>query len=107
MGVASKAARAGGDLPPDASFSCPRRSVACPQARLPEKKLIGTDGEFRFNAENGEALFADQVGIRSGRVTGRTWDAKGATPVVRRRQRRPHIVRGRFGGPRVRHILDE
>jgi hypothetical protein len=29
-------------------------------------------------------LFADQVGIRSDQVTGRTWGAKGCTPVVRR-----------------------
>jgi transposase len=35
-------------------------------------------------ARNGEVLFADQVGIRSGQVTGRTWGAKGTTPVVRR-----------------------
>ncbi|MEU6405127.1 IS630 family transposase [Streptomyces sp. NPDC046985] len=32
----------------------------------------------------GEVLFADQVGVRSDRVTGRTWGAKGTTPVVRR-----------------------
>ncbi|MEU2874703.1 IS630 family transposase, partial [Streptomyces olivoreticuli] len=35
-------------------------------------------------AEGGEILFADQVGVRSGQVTGRTWGAKGRTPVVRR-----------------------
>ncbi|MFF4407346.1 transposase [Streptomyces sp. NPDC001404] len=35
-------------------------------------------------AENGEVLFADQVGIRSDQVTGRTWGAKGTTPIVRR-----------------------
>jgi transposase len=29
-------------------------------------------------------LFADQVGIRSDQVTGRTWGEKGRTPVVRR-----------------------
>ncbi|NEA19503.1 hypothetical protein G3I29_29360 [Streptomyces halstedii] len=28
--------------------------------------------------------FADQVGIRSDQVTGRTWGAKGTTPVVHR-----------------------
>ncbi|QNA71827.1 IS630 family transposase [Streptomyces sp. So13.3] len=38
----------------------------------------------RAKAENGEILFADQVGIRSDQVTGRTWGAKGRTPVVRR-----------------------
>ncbi|MBP2400764.1 IS630 family transposase [Streptomyces syringium] len=34
--------------------------------------------------DGGEILFADQVGIRSDQVTGRTWDEKGRTPVVRR-----------------------
>ncbi|MFI9626313.1 IS630 family transposase [Streptomyces sp. NPDC052042] len=38
----------------------------------------------RAKAENGEVLFADQVGIRSDQVTGRTWGAQGRTPVVRR-----------------------
>ncbi|WP_374208007.1 transposase [Streptomyces sp. MUM 203J] len=38
----------------------------------------------RAKAENGEVLFADQVGIRSDQITGRTWGAKGRTPVVRR-----------------------
>ncbi|MGW5972729.1 transposase [Streptomyces sp. NPDC055186] len=32
----------------------------------------------------GEVLFADQDGIRSDQVTGRTWGEKGKTPVVRR-----------------------
>ncbi|UZI31409.1 transposase [Streptomyces sp. VB1] len=31
-----------------------------------------------------QILFADQVGIRSDRVTGRTWGVKGRTPMVRR-----------------------
>ncbi|WP_456340310.1 winged helix-turn-helix domain-containing protein [Streptomyces europaeiscabiei] len=34
-------------------------------------------------AENGEVLFADQVGIRSDQVTGRTWGEKGRTRIVR------------------------
>ncbi|MFE2399649.1 IS630 family transposase, partial [Streptomyces sp. NPDC059425] len=34
--------------------------------------------------DGGEVLFADQVGIRSDQVTGRTWGGKGKTPVVRR-----------------------
>lgn len=34
--------------------------------------------------DGGEVLFADHVGIRVGQVTGRTWDQKGKTPVVRR-----------------------
>ncbi|MEU0103743.1 IS630 family transposase [Streptomyces sp. NPDC006267] len=38
----------------------------------------------RVKAENGEVLFADQVGIRSDQVTGRTWGAKGQAPVVHR-----------------------
>ncbi|WP_435843002.1 IS630 family transposase [Streptomyces filamentosus] len=35
-------------------------------------------------AENGEVLFADQVGVRSDQVTGRTWGERGRTPVARR-----------------------
>lgn len=38
----------------------------------------------KAKAEGGEVLFADQVGIRSDQVTGRTWGAKGCTPTVRR-----------------------
>ncbi|MGW3667816.1 winged helix-turn-helix domain-containing protein [Streptomyces sp. NPDC005141] len=38
----------------------------------------------RAKAENGIVLFADQVGIRSDQVTGRTWGARGTTPVVHR-----------------------
>ncbi|MFF9344912.1 IS630 family transposase [Streptomyces sp. NPDC014773] len=38
----------------------------------------------RAKAENAEVLFADQVGIRSDQATGRTWGAKGQTPVVHR-----------------------
>ncbi|MFF8925604.1 IS630 family transposase [Streptomyces koyangensis] len=38
----------------------------------------------KAKAEGGEILFADQVGIRSGQVTGRTWGEKGRTPIVRR-----------------------
>ncbi|MFJ5816952.1 IS630 family transposase [Streptomyces sp. NPDC093108] len=38
----------------------------------------------RAKAENAEVLFGDQVGIRSDQVTGRTWGAKGTTPIVRR-----------------------
>jgi transposase len=38
----------------------------------------------KAKAEGGEVLFADQVGIRSDQVTGRTWGAKGCTPIVRR-----------------------
>ncbi|MET8748137.1 IS630 family transposase [Streptomyces sp. NPDC004728] len=38
----------------------------------------------KAEADNGEVLFADQVGVRSDQVTGRTWGAKGATPVIRR-----------------------
>ncbi|WP_031511521.1 IS630 family transposase [Streptomyces megasporus] len=39
-------------------------------------------------ADNGEILFADQVGVRSDQVTGRTWGEKGRTPVVRRTRNR-------------------
>nr|WP_079148412.1 IS630 family transposase [Streptomyces agglomeratus] len=38
----------------------------------------------KAKGEGGEVLFADQVGIRSDQVTGRTWGEKGRTPVVRR-----------------------
>jgi transposase len=38
----------------------------------------------RAKAEGGEVLFAGQVGIPSDQVTGRTWGAKGCTPIVRR-----------------------
>ncbi|MFE5513052.1 IS630 family transposase [Streptomyces sp. NPDC056529] len=38
----------------------------------------------RAEADNAEVLFADQVGVRSDQVTGRTWGEKGRTPVVRR-----------------------
>ncbi|WP_434092274.1 transposase [Streptomyces halstedii] len=34
--------------------------------------------------DGGEIPFADQVGIRSDQVTGRTWGGKGKTPVERR-----------------------
>ncbi|MFI1824834.1 IS630 family transposase [Streptomyces sp. NPDC020412] len=36
----------------------------------------------RAKAGNGEVLFADQVGIRSDQVTGRTWGEQGRTSVV-------------------------
>jgi transposase len=38
----------------------------------------------RARAEGGEVLFADQIGIGSDQLTGRTWGAKGCSPVVRR-----------------------
>lgn len=38
----------------------------------------------KAKADGGEILFADQVGVRSDQVTGRTWGEKGKTPVVRR-----------------------
>ncbi|MGW4898101.1 IS630 family transposase, partial [Kitasatospora sp. NPDC004240] len=38
----------------------------------------------KARAEGAEVLFADQVGIRSDQVTGRTWGEKGRTPIVRR-----------------------
>lgn len=38
----------------------------------------------KARAEGSEVLFADQVGIRSDQVTGRTWGEKGRTPIVRR-----------------------
>ncbi|MFF3608388.1 winged helix-turn-helix domain-containing protein [Streptomyces sp. NPDC002463] len=64
----------------------------------PDKRAVEQDAEAvriwreetwpairaRAKVEDGEVLFADQVGIRSDQVTGRTWGAKGRTPVVRR-----------------------
>ncbi|MER5218655.1 IS630 family transposase [Streptomyces sp. NPDC002838] len=64
----------------------------------PDKRAVEQDAEAvrlwreetwpairaRAKAEGGEVLFADQVGIRSDQVAGRTWGAKGCTPVVRR-----------------------
>ncbi len=64
----------------------------------PDKRAVEQDAEAvrvwreetwptiraRAKAQDGEVLFADQVGIRSDQVTGRTWGAKGSTPVVRR-----------------------
>ncbi|MFB7465163.1 IS630 family transposase [Streptomyces sp. NPDC056224] len=38
----------------------------------------------KAKAEGGVVLFADQVGIRSDQVTGRTWGERGRTPIVRR-----------------------
>ncbi|WP_406386522.1 winged helix-turn-helix domain-containing protein [Streptomyces sp. NBC_00211] len=38
----------------------------------------------RAKAEGGEIPFANQVGVRSDQVTGRTWGEKGRTPIVRR-----------------------
>ncbi|MFD4553087.1 IS630 family transposase [Streptomyces sp. NPDC058469] len=66
--------------------------------RRPGKRAVGQNAEAvrvrhqetwpairaKARAEGSEVLFADQVGIRSDRVTGRTWDAKGRTPTVRR-----------------------
>ncbi|WP_455770038.1 IS630 family transposase [Streptomyces griseoaurantiacus] len=40
--------------------------------------------QARAKADDGEILFAGQVGIRSDQVTGRTWGMKGRTLVVRR-----------------------
>ncbi|MFJ1857548.1 transposase [Streptomyces anulatus] len=54
----------------------------------------------RAKAEDGEVLFADQVGIRSDQVTGRPWDAKGDAgrppdrePVFRERNARDQRLR--------------
>ncbi|MFE0136744.1 IS630 family transposase [Streptomyces sp. NPDC059037] len=38
----------------------------------------------KAKSEGAEVLFADQVGIRSDQVTGRTWGETGRTPIVRR-----------------------
>ncbi|WP_442802453.1 helix-turn-helix domain-containing protein [Streptomyces sp. CMB-StM0423] len=69
-----------------------------PSFQRPDKRAVGEDAEAvrvwrgenwpairaKAKAEGGEELFAHQVGIRSDQVTGRTWGAKGRTPVVRR-----------------------
>lgn len=62
---------------------------------------------IRAKAEGGEALFAGQVGIRSGQATGRTWGGKDRTPVMcftgvcREPAARPAVAAGR-GVPRPR-----
>lgn len=64
----------------------------------PDKRAVGQDAEAvrlwheetwpairtQAKAENGEVLFADQGGVRSDQVTGRTWGERGRTPVVHR-----------------------
>ncbi|WP_417803769.1 IS630 family transposase [Streptomyces xiangluensis] len=64
----------------------------------PDKRAVEQDAEavrvwreetwltIRATAKvgNGEVLFADQAGVRSDQVTGRTWGEKGRTPIVRR-----------------------
>ncbi|MGW1186355.1 IS630 family transposase [Streptomyces sp. NPDC002559] len=69
-----------------------------PAVRRPDERAVEQDSEavarrhqetwpkIRAKARKdcGEVLFADQVGIRSDQVTGRTWSEKGKTPVVRR-----------------------
>nr|WP_226599921.1 IS630 family transposase [Streptomyces violascens] len=45
---------------------------------------VKRDVRAKVKGDGGEILFADQVGIRSDQVTGRTWGEKGRTPVVRR-----------------------
>jgi hypothetical protein len=66
--------------------------------RWPDKRAVEQDPEAvgrwheetwptiraRARKDGGEIPFADQVGIRSDQVTGRTWGARGRTPVVRR-----------------------
>ncbi|MFI1472202.1 transposase [Streptomyces wuyuanensis] len=37
-----------------------------------------------MKTESGDVLFADQVGVRSDQVSGRTWGEQGKTRVVRR-----------------------
>ncbi|MGW2370747.1 IS630 family transposase [Streptomyces sp. NPDC001667] len=62
----------------------------------PDKRAVEQDGEAvrvwreetwpairaKARSEGAEVLFAGQVGIRSGHITGRTWGEKGRTPVV-------------------------
>lgn len=64
----------------------------------PDKRAVEQDAEAvriwreetwpairaKARAEGGEVFFADQVGIRSDQVTGRTWGERGRTPIVRR-----------------------
>ncbi|MEW1914304.1 IS630 family transposase, partial [Kitasatospora sp. NPDC085895] len=64
----------------------------------PDKRAVEQNGEAvrgwleetwpairaKAKAEGAEVLFADQIGIRSDQVTGRTWGEKGRTPIVRR-----------------------
>ncbi|WP_032765906.1 transposase [Streptomyces sp. CNS654] len=60
--------------------------------------------------DGGEILFADQVGIRSDQVTGRTWGEKGRTPVVRRSGNRFSVNAMSAistSGPHVRYVLNK
>lgn len=68
------------------SFRGPdRRAVERdPEAVRRRHQEIWPEIRAKARAEGGEIFFADQVGIRSDQVTGRTWGEKGKTPVVRR-----------------------
>ncbi|WP_455754730.1 winged helix-turn-helix domain-containing protein [Streptomyces niveus] len=63
----------------------------------------------KAKADGGEILFADQIGIRSDQVTGRTWGKKGGISVVRRSGNRFSVnamsaisAKGRMHFPRVK-----
>ncbi|MEN1891355.1 IS630 family transposase [Streptomyces mirabilis] len=63
--------------------------ISGPWSRTRKRSASGNEESWqaiqaRAKAEGGEVLFADQVDIRSDQVTGRTWGAKGCTPLVRR-----------------------
>lgn len=59
----------------------------------PEAMRTWTDETFpaieqRAKDEGAAILFGDQVGVRSDQLSGRTWDRKGETPVVKRTGKR-------------------
>lgn len=62
----------------------------------PEAMKEWTDVTFpairaKASAEGGVVLFGDQVGVRSQRLSGRTWGRRGQTPVVKRTGKRLNI----------------
>jgi transposase len=68
------------------SFQRPDKRAVEQDPEAVRKWLEETWPTIRAKArtEAAEVLFADQVGIRSNQVTGRTWGEKGRTPIVRR-----------------------
>ncbi|MFC7795399.1 IS630 family transposase [Streptomyces cinereoruber] len=61
-----------------------RRAGPRGRGALASGDLAEGPSEGEGEGRRGEILFADQVGIRSDRFTGRTWGEKRKTPVVRR-----------------------
>lgn len=75
------------------SFQCPdkRKVEQDPQAVRRWHEETWPAIRVKAKAEGGEILFADQVGVRSDQVTGRTWGENGRTPIVRRTGNQPSV----------------